>query len=593
MSVIVSQLGYAQYDYATRDYCEAVVTIADGLQFQASIEDARNTIASQWQQEIQDSVTAGAQWRSEITKEAAQGTQFQSLILDALAAQAFQWQQVIRLELPYGAQWQGTIEKEDAQGAQFQSLAAGVESPHGLQWQNEISEESPHGFQFQYRIEKLDSVGVQFQSEIDVIEPIALQFQGFIVTESTPAMQFLSAIETGKTLAIQWQQKITDGQTHGMQFNSAIETASPLGVEFIGAEGWPHFKCGPGYAEEFPYATDWPYLAPRVCVLGGLQFTARREEEQPVALQWQQQIDVVEPYGLQFQGKIYEIEPIGVQFEAVSVESVGLQVRVAIYNDTNLRILKDFPSRGSDGVNWTASSTASSSTSAFSINNVNTDIVEQVWRSAAGSSATLTCDTQATGGVFVDTVALLNHNFSGGATVVMQYSDDNVSWENYANMLVEPENMYFISTDLPLSAHRYWRFIINDTGASFLQVGTIVFGSSVIFQGECFVDTVRFGKKQFKDQVFTEGHTNVSNDRGKKRFLGLEFQDLNFGRANFRQLRSLFDEAGTILKCLWIPTPQTPSRFAVFGKLDEIPEETHNTKGDDYVSLNARVDESL
>jgi hypothetical protein len=175
----------------------------------------------------------------------------------------------------------------------------------------------------------------------------------------------------------------------------------------------------------------------------------------------------------------------------------------------------------------------------------------------------------------------------------MQASDNGVSWVNYANMVVEPENMYYIAPSLPLTPYRYFRFIIEDTGSTTIQVGTILFGSSIIFQGECFVDTVQFGKKQFADKVFTEGHTNISNDRGKKRFLALEFKDLNFGKANFRNLRDMFDDAGTILKCLWIPIPQTASRFAVFGKLNEIPEETHNTKGDDYVSLSVRVDESL
>lgn len=549
MSTVTNTVGYLEYDYLTRDYLQGLVETADGLQFQARIEDARAPVALQTTYQI----VAGA----------SVGLQFQGLI-----------------ETAYG-------------------------------------------------------VGAQFEAKTSAETLAGMQFEGLITTEYPAALQLENKIETDQSAGFQFQAKRVEAYAAGVQWQAAVEATSPTGLEQIAAKGWIHYKCGPGYLEEFPYLTEWDYLVPRICVHGGLQFegrgertaeiglqfqgkiyetlipglqfqgkiyevapisaqfVAKRIEQQPVGLQFQAKIFESLANGFQFQGKIYETLPIGLQCEAITLKPVGMQVRVALYNSTNLRILCEFPSRGETGNNWTTISTAPSSTNAFNVNNLNTDIVEQVWRSNSATSVTLTCDTQRTGGVFVDTIAILNHNLSGGAEVEVQYSDNNITYNPYANMLVEPENMYYISPDLPLTPHRYWRFVINDPGSSGVQIGTIVFGSAIIFQGECFVDTVRFGKRQFKDQVFTEGHTNVANDRGKKRFLGLEFTDLNFGLANFRQLREVFDDAGTILKCLWIPTPQTASRFAVFGKLEEIPEETHNTRGDDYVSLSLRVDESL
>jgi hypothetical protein len=70
---------------------------------------------------------------------------------------------------------------------------------------------------------------------------------------------------------------------------------------------------------------------------------------------------------------------------------------------------------------------------------------------------------------------------------------------------------------------------------------------------------------------------------------------LVYGKSNFQSMREIFDYAGVTLKCLYIPVPQQASRFAVFGKLADIPAEEHNYKGADadYVDFSIEVDESL
>jgi hypothetical protein len=321
----------------------------------------------------------------------------------------------------------------------------------------------------------------------------------------------------------------------------------------------PHYECpGLGYLNDVPYLTQYQYLAPFYCVPWGIQFTAVKEEAR------------------------------------------AFQFRSALYNTTNLRILVDFPSRGTTGLNWTATSTQTSSTNSFSVNNLNTDIVEQYWRSATGVlSATITCDTELPQGVYLDTMAILNHNLSGSATIILEGSNDPSFGTIPVNITLEYEanNMYYIAPTLPLNPYRYWRLNVSDPGSAdnFIRIGTIVFGAAVIFTNESFVDRVRFGQKQFIDKVYTEGFTNVSNDRGKKKYLGLEFRNLAYGKANFQSMREIFDYAGVTLKCLYIPVPQQASRFAVFGKLSDIPAEEHNYKGADadYVDFSIDVDESL
>jgi hypothetical protein len=144
---------------------------------------------------------------------------------------------------------------------------------------------------------------------------------------------------------------------------------------------------------------------------------------------------------------------------------------------------------------------------------------------------------------------------------------------------------------------RYWRLIISDitNPDSNIKIGTIIFGPSTILQGECFVDTVRKRKIHFSDKVNTEGFTNVSNDRSLKKAINIDFQKISYSRGNYRNLVEVFDFARTSLKCLWIPDSTDPARFAVFGKLSTMPEETHLNMGDeaDYVDFAIEVDESL
>lgn len=307
------------------------------------------------------------------------------------------------------------------------------------------------------------------------------------------------------------------------------------------------------------------------------------------------------------------------QFEVSIVASIKVQFESVIYNVGNLRILCDFDSRGAstigglnawgntigEGENWVASSTA---TGDFSVFNLNTDIVEQVWRSATGvvTGVTLDCDTEVVQGRQVDTIALLNHNLTTAATIdVVASNSATFSPVGKTFTLTQhPDNMYRIEEELP-EAFRYWRFIINDPGQAafdnYLELGNILFGGSEIFHEECFVQNVSFKIQDFTDTVFTEGFTNVSNARSQKRLLGLEFQSLQLiQRQNFAALRNVFRTQRTSLKCLWIPTPnasdqEITDRFAVFGKLTDIPMETHNAVDDEtgiYVSLSVEIDEA-
>lgn len=286
------------------------------------------------------------------------------------------------------------------------------------------------------------------------------------------------------------------------------------------------------------------------------------------------------------------------QVNRYRAQEFAMQVRLVLYNTNRMRILCDFPSRGTSGLNWTATSTAAGD---FSANNLNTDIVEQVWRSATGvTSVVLNCDTEIPQGTSIDTLALLNHNLTTEAIVTVEGADNPSFSPVEQSFAVVPTrlNAYYIAPTFPTLQSRYWRLIIADptNPNNKLQIGTIVFGTSVVFQGECHTDNVTRKWRHFADKVPTEGFTNVSNDRALKRAIGLEFKFLRFQKGNYKALVDIFEHDRTSIKCLWIPDPQEPTRFGVFGKLVQIPDEVHRNLGaeaSDTVDFNLEVDESL
>lgn len=305
---------------------------------------------------------------------------------------------------------------------------------------------------------------------------------------------------------------------------------------------------------------------------------------------------------------------LGSQAEIVKIQPMAFSAEIAIYNATNLRIMCEFASRGAtagtgnnswgnpiaEGLNWQSTSIEPSPTDDFDVSNLNSDIVEQVFRSATGAlNLTITCDTEISQGIFNDTLSMLNTNLTSGATVRLEASNtSNFSSVDFSENLSVGfgGDVVYIAPELPTIRYRYWRIAIEDptNTDNFVSIGCVLFGTSVILHQECFVDRVDLEPVNFTDGVLTEAFTSVQNDRGIKNKLKLDFRNLNYNKINFSNMLNLFDFARTTLKCLWIPTPQYPHRFMTFGKLTTIPRQSHNVKGEnaDYVNMTINVDEA-
>lgn len=457
------------------------------------------------------------------------------------------------------------------------------------------------GIQVDLTVETDDATGAQVDRITGVSKANASQVNLNVIDfNKYIGSQVNLTISGQKTIGAQALKNIVDfAKATGIQVNRQyIDATKPIGMEVRRDKTFPHLNCNEaGYLEQTYLSQE--YLGNYFCVYGPMQVNLEVQEEKIIGAQIELNVvDHLKQIAFQVELNIVD-HPIytGMQVTRERVTPTGVQVLKVLYNTTNLRILCEFPSRGTTGTNWTSTSTE---TGDFSVYNLNTDIVEQVWRSNGATSVILECDTQVTQGALVDTMAMLNHNLTTSATISFEGSNSAIFSPVGITIPIESteDNIYYIAPTFPTTQYRYWRFIINDVTNpdGYLQIGTIVFGTTVILHGECFVDELTRRTKHFSDKVNTEGFTNVSNDRALKYVTQMEFRNIQYGRGNFKNLKDIFKTARTSLKCLWIPDPQDPPRFAVFGKLTQIPEERHKNMGADAadnVDFGIEIDESL
>lgn len=557
---------------------------------------------------------------------------------------------------PTGMQANQTIANELFTDSMQVQAIVNDSSPLGLQAFALSMAEDPQGMQAQQVIADAQTKGMQAEMIAAASAPVGMQAEAFLVTQGTTGMQASAEVREETTEGMQAQLEVSTSAKVSMQVHAIVNALATKGMQAwmfvedalasIGmsakADTLRHALCEKYLLQ--PYLS-YEYLTECMQAFMGMQVLTRSGhenaqgmevlavvgEDQAPGMQAHMIVNVEDSQGMQVEAEIREIvakgmqaqmvvndyapvsmqaemridtqENNGMQTQMLKVRRSGMQSTMVIYNITQLRMMCEFPSRGTaalGGNNWVASSTA---TGDFLPKNVNTDIVEQVWRSGAGAALqTLTCDTGLPQGVPIDTIAILNHNLTRSATVQVQGSNDNFATPPNItfDLNVETLNMYFISPEFPKLAgqNRYWRFIFQDftNPAGYIQVGTILFGVSEIFSVlECFTNPLVFGYKHFKDSIPTEGFTNVSNDRALKRYLRLDFSKLNFFAGNFRIINDMLLFARTSLKCLVIPTPEYPSRFAVFAKLAQMPEISHTSLDatTEYIDLSLEWDESL
>ena len=436
-------------------------------------------------------------------------------------------------------------------------------------------------------------LGVQTEMQIDTTVTVGAQVEFIVLTDNKLGMQLELKAQGNTPVGTQIQMQVA-------------EALSQVGIEVL--FGKLLHVIHPKYLNSDPYLTD-SYLAARICALQGTQIEMQIDTTNNLGTQVEMKIDTPDDdpmLGVQTELKIEDFtNNVGMQVEFLQITSVGTEVTAVLYNVDRLRILCEFPSRGTaalGGVNWTSQQALEPGD--FDASNVNTDqFEERTQTDGLPGLWELRCDT-GEANTTVDTVAILEHNFTVGATVTMQASNDSgfgsIIWSKV--LTTEVDNMYFILpvADFPLDPARYYRFLISDGSNpdGHLRVGVILFGSGLIMgKKETFDLPVRFGLRHFKDTVETEGFTNVSSDRATRKALGLTFTNMDFFGPQYDLLRDFYKSAKTDTKCLIIPRPTRPSALSVFAKLEAMPDEAHNAIGDEsgehFVDLSLDWDETL
>jgi len=452
------------------------------------------------------------------------------------------------------------------------------------------------GMQVSMVADDLSKTGMQvdMQNSIDIDIGMQVTMQVLDNLKRT-GMQINAVTFVDNSISMQVDMQLSDTLVTGMEVKIAKLTI---------------VNCG-GYLSDNDYM-DEPYLGPVFCALQGMQVEMQLVDRTKITgMQTQMQIvdDVTPQTGMQTNMQILDrLKSTGMQVDVVTIVETGMSVNMVLYNITQLRFLCDFTSRGLPGQNSSWTSIQTLEPGDFSADNLNTDVFEQrTQTNGLIPQWELRCDTGKFNS-FVDTIAILEHNFTTGAVVVFQASDTfNFAVIKYQKTIVaELINMYYILpvAEAPPASARYYRLIITDStnlDADGYKIGIVVFGTSTIFSlSETYQIPVRFGFQHFKDSIETEGFTNVSNDRSLRKILGLEFTDIDYNGGNFEKIRNYYLDAKTDVKCLIIPTPEIPSLFAVFAKLESLPEEEHTAIQVDpietrvhVVAFNLNWDESL
>ena len=540
---------------------------------------------------------------------------------------AFQFNVAVNADRSIANQFAGVINNYASRAFQFEQFVADQEKSLAFQFNQEVTTARSIALQGEQLVDAARAIAAQFEAFVDNVEnSIGLQFDQ--ITEGTTrniAAQFEQLVNAARSRALQFEAIIEDKtQSVAHQFklgnflHAICENGGFLEGDFLSQEflarcinvGVPiQFEAivagiEKSVASQFEVgvtATKSPAVQHEVIVNAArslaVEFKQFVNASRSLAMQLEQVVETDRSLAAQFEVVVADVErSLATQFELLIIQAVALQFNVNLYNSDRLRVLCEFASRGVDPAsNWTATNTAAGD---YNVNNINTDIIEQVWRTQTGTTnATIVCDAGTPR--FVDTLAILNHNLTASATVIFEGADDpsfSPVGVSLSLATLGDTNLYWISPTLPTQSFRYWRLVITDLTNSdnYLKIGIVLFGSAIIFNEECFSNPIKKRDVNFVDGFQTEAFTSIQNDRGLRREIGLDFENLNSNGGNYDNLLNLFRTYRTTPKCLWIPDPRYPSRYAIYGKLTEIPQETHQDMGEDadYVSFSVEIDEA-
>ena len=279
---------------------------------------------------------------------------------------------------------------------------------------------------------------------------------------------------------------------------------------------------------------------------------------------------------------------------------IPCQVRLVAYNVDKIRVLWEIKSDGTESSNYTASSEASADKGVI---NLKSDIIEKYWQTDTSEDEWCQFDAGDGRTISLDTFALIAHNLSGSASVVLKgYGGSGDAapgdWSAvavYATLTMpedpDEDKLIYIAPTLPANSYRHWRVEIDDpqNPDGFIRVGRLVAGSALIFNGENCLADIDLTDVPFNNEMKLNGFTGITNARALKRLMKVRFRDLDrVNRSNYRLLKRYIRYCRTSLKALVIVDPSdeaTKYQFTAYAKLREAVQESHRFNASDSATV--------
>ncbi len=277
--------------------------------------------------------------------------------------------------------------------------------------------------------------------------------------------------------------------------------------------------------------------------------------------------------------------PTQITFLTNGVVNTSFQMNWVFYNLSNLRILWELASDGIETDNFTASTEASTDKA---IVNIKDDIIEKYWQSTSNNAQWIQFDAGANTSIYVDTLGILNHNFTTSVILNLKgYGTGTdiapASWGSvpiYATISAgtnpnDPRIVWCSPTN-PTTKYRHWRLEISDSTNtnSYLRIGRFVAGQALILNGENMIDTLKYAKHNYKEEIQLNGFSSVFNNRTLKKSLDITLANLNVQtHSNYSLLGKYVDYSRDVYKSLVIPDPNNPYKYSIYAKLKDLPTE--------------------
>ena len=250
--------------------------------------------------------------------------------------------------------------------------------------------------------------------------------------------------------------------------------------------------------------------------------------------------------------------------------SEHLEVYAVAYNIQNFRVLWEITSDGTTGGNNISATNVAATSSA---NYLKYDSLETYCLFSA-KTTDITIDAEQN--IYVDTVGILGHNLTAGATINLYASSDGVSYSLMTAITVQPsgETNTILCASTIYGAYRYWKISISDlTNSSNIHIGRIVAGQATVFSDENFTSQLSFYQKNYVEEENMNGFSSYFRQRALRNVLSLTFENLSVTGGNYTELKRYFLYARNTLRALIIPDPTNPYRYSVWSKLVDVPKQ--------------------